>query len=126
MIVDTTDVIGTKRLAQNEVGAFVSRTLGGNQHHATREVTEGDGAGLVTDLGTPRPPASHGIPAQMEMTGHSASTRENGKRNRFALIVTGTQGQKKVGLPGMRNTILYRSMRTLPQPKKRKSRQSRS
>lgn len=126
VIVDMADVIGTKHLVQSEVGVFVSQTSGGNQRHVTQEVTEGGGAGLVTDLGMLKPPASHVIPAQTGMTGRLASTRGNGRRNRFASIVTGTQEQKKVGLLGTRNTTLYHNMRTLPRTKKPRSHRSKS
>jgi hypothetical protein len=120
-IVGTTDVIGTKRLVPNEAGVFVSRMSGGNQHRATREVTEGDGVGLAIDLGTLRPPVSHAILARMGMIEHLASTRENGRRNRSALTVTGTQEQKKVVSLRMRSTTLCRSMRTSLRLKMRKS-----
>ena len=126
VIVGTTDVIGTRHLVQSEAGAFVSPMSGGNQHRVTQGVTQEDGVGLVIDLGTLRPLASPAIPAQTEMIGHSALTHESGRRNRFALIVTGTQEQKRVVWLGMKNTTLYRSMRTLPRPKKRRSRRNRS
>ena len=125
-IVGTTDVTGTKHLVQNEVGVFVSRTSGGNQHHATQEVTEGGGAGSVTGRGTLRPPALHATPARTEMTGHLASTQENGRRNKFALIVTGTRGPKRVELLGTRNITLYCSMRILRRLKKQRSHRSKS
>jgi len=122
----TTDAVGTKHLVQSEVGLFASRMSGGNQPHATQEVTEGGGVGLEIDLGTLRPLASYATLVQTETTGHLASTRENGRRNRFGLIVTGTQEQKKVALLGMRSTTLYRSMRTSPRPRKRRSHRNRS
>ena len=126
MTVDTTDVIGTKPLVLNEVEAFASPMSGGNRRRETQEVKEGDGGGLAIDLGMLRPLASHATLAQMETTGRSVSTRENGRRNRFALIVTGTQEQKKVVSLQTKNTTLYRNMRTLPQPKKRRSHRNRS
>ena len=126
VIVGTTDVIGTRHLVQSEVGVFVSRTSGGNRRHATQEVMEGDGVGLATDLGTLRPLELHVTPAQTETIGHLASTHGNGKRSRFALIGIGTQEQKRAASLEMRNTILCRSMRTLLQPKRQRSRRNRS
>ena len=126
VIVGTIDANGTKHLVQSEVELFASRMSGGNQPHATQEVTEGVGVGLGIDLGTLKPLASHATLAQTEMTGHLASTRENGRRNRFALIVTGTQEQKKVVLLGMRSTTLYHNMRTLLRPRKRRSHRNKS
>jgi hypothetical protein len=119
-IVGTTDVTGTKLLVPNEVGASVSRTLGGSQRRVTRGVTQEDGEGLAIDLGTLRPLASRVTPAQTEMVEHSASTRGNGRRNRFVSTATGTQGQKKVAWLEMRNTITYRGMKILLQQKKRR------
>jgi len=124
VIVDTIDEIGTKHLVQSEVGVSVSRMSGGNPRHGTREVTKGGGVGLETDLGTLRLLVSPVTPAQTETIEHLASTHENGRRNRFALIGTGTQEQKVV-LLGMKNITLYRSTRTLPRLRKRRSHRSR-
>lgn len=111
--VDTTDAIGTKRLVLNEVGAFVYRTLDGNQHHAVREVMREGGVGLAIGPGTLKPPASCVTQAQTETIERLASTHENGRRNRFALTVTGTQERRKVVLPGMMNTTLWLNTKTL-------------
>ena len=121
----TTDVIGTRHLVQSEVGAFAFRMSGGNRRHATREVTQGGGVGSAVDLGTLRRLALRVKPALMETIGRLVSTHENGRRNRFALIVTGTQEQRKAVSLGTRNTTLYSSTRTLPEPKKRRSHRNR-
>jgi len=126
VIVGMTGAIGKKHLVQSEAELFASRMSGGNQRHATQEVTEGGGVGLEIDLGTLRPLAWRATPAQTETIGHLASTRENGRRNRFVSIATGTQEQKRVVLLGMRSTTLYRNTRTSPQPKTRKSHRNRS
>ena len=114
-IVDMTDATGTKRLVLNEVGVSVYRTLDGNQRHAVQEVVREGGVGLAIDLGTLKPLVSRVTPAQTEMIERLDSTHENGRRNRFALTVTGTQEQKKVVLPGMMNTTLWLNTKTLLQ-----------
>ena len=126
VIVGTTDVIGTRHLAQSAVGVFAFLMSGGNQHHATQEVTEEDGVGLAIDLGTLRLLVLRVIPAQTEMTGHLASTHENGRRSRFALIGTGIREQKKAVSLGMRKVTLYHNTRTLPRPKRQRSPRNRS
>jgi len=123
--VGTTDGIGTKRPVQSEVVLFASRMSGGNQRHATQEATAGGGVGLEIDLGTLKPLVSRATLARTETTGHLASTHENGRRNRFASIVTGIQEQKKAVLLGMRSITLYHNMKTLPRPKKLRSRRNR-
>lgn len=125
-IVGTTDAIGTKHLVQNEAGASVSRMWGGNLRRAIREVTEGDGVGLATDLGMLRLLASHVTPAQTETVEHLVSTHGNGRRSKFASTATGTRERKKVVLLAMKNTTLCRSTKILQRQKKRRLLRNRS
>jgi hypothetical protein len=112
-IVGTIDALGTKHLVQNEAAVFVSRMLDGSQRHGTQTVMEGDGVGLAIGLGTSRPLASPVTPVQTEVTEHLASIRGSGKKNRFALTVTGTQERKKVVLLETRSITLCPSTKTL-------------